>query len=827
MKMVSHKADVLRLFVSNLFLLLSSASLWAEPIIIDQNWLSQRSSPYYLKGEGTHYRLATDVSTPGTAFVVYNKNIKFDLNGKTITYDNAAPVQVPNGSFEEASTSGALHWDFSAAPEAKRAAGTFVKPVSVYDGNYALRFDCPVNDQSIVSANSVRLEPNTTYVLSAMFYNKNYTSGMNGADVELYVRLVGRDVETVKRGISWRGFEYHAASFKTGAEPEAYRIEVGIRGAGASQGGVFIDDVRIRRYRSYGIVVGPRAWQANTYPDLPEFCDGASGATIFNGQVRQGIGNSDRSHGVSLSALNDDIDLSGLTVQVAGPNGRVVQVEEDCDGIKIHDNTFFSDVTTITSRDGMDGVTLSFANRTEGTAIYRNRFIGSAQGGIGVSGKVPGDVETYENTLALRSRYTNGFAIFGANALIHDNVVRCDTGDFGCRGLFGNTGSKVYRNRVFTRELPRNQEYNGCMLGGSYGIQVENSVGVEVYENHFTVYADDCEAAACRVNPTAEGGGGKGILVRNNICTAIKRGAGVAAAFKTDDIHDADSTLIFRDNRLETNSRWLQGGLLDDLVQSGNFFTLAPDISAPFRPLIVSSTPLQGIRYLDNHYATPEDHAAFTQAVLQSGSGRVDQNSWYLHSFTLSVSVQRGASPLSGVAVSVKNADQQEVFSATSDASGKVQTVLDEYRMQGQQKTAYGPYTVTAVSAGLGSRSAQVAMDRPWSLRLNFGADQPPQPDAGADQRIRLFEQAFLAGTFMDESEATRILWSKVSGPGEVVFADASRLETKASFARAGKYVVSLAITDKANQTSSDTVEVIVEPEDKMAPAPPTALRVK
>ena len=69
---------------------------------ITQAWLNaQGPGPYYLDQQGETYVLMTDVTTDGTAFAIIAKDVTFNLNGYTITYNNADPITVFNGSFEQ------------------------------------------------------------------------------------------------------------------------------------------------------------------------------------------------------------------------------------------------------------------------------------------------------------------------------------------------------------------------------------------------------------------------------------------------------------------------------------------------------------------------------------------------------------------------------------------------------------------------------------------------------------------------------------------------------------------------------------------------------
>jgi RHS repeat-associated protein len=90
-----------------------------------------------------------------------------------------------------------------------------------------------------------------------------------------------------------------------------------------------------------------------------------------------------------------------------------------------------------------------------------------------------------------------------------------------------------------------------------------------------------------------------------------------------------------------------------------------------------------------------------------------------------------------------------------------------------------------------------------------------PVVNAGADQTITLPNTASLDGSVTDDGKpeggAITSLWTKVSGPGAVTFANAAALQTTASFGVAGTYVLRLAATD-AEYNGGDTLTIIVNP---------------
>ena len=94
--------------------------------------------------------------------------------------------------------------------------------------------------------------------------------------------------------------------------------------------------------------------------------------------------------------------------------------------------------------------------------------------------------------------------------------------------------------------------------------------------------------------------------------------------------------------------------------------------------------------------------------------------------------------------------------------------------------------------------------------------NQAPTVNAGSDQNVLWYYGASLNGTVTDDglpnpSGKVTTLWTKVSGPGDVTFMDASAVDTSASFSITsnGTYVLRLT-ADDSDLTSSDDVYVTV-----------------
>jgi len=117
------------------------------------------------------------------------------------------------------------------------------------------------------------------------------------------------------------------------------------------------------------------------------------------------------------------------------------------------------------------------------------------------------------------------------------------------------------------------------------------------------------------------------------------------------------------------------------------------------------------------------------------------------------------------------------------------------------------------------SRESSTSGLRP-SLTLDFfddiapPANQPPVVNSGPDQVLSMFSTATLSGVVTDDDlpgRPSRItsMWSVVSGPGTVTFANPAALATTATFSKLGVYKLRLTASD-SELTASDEVRVTV-----------------
>lgn len=701
-------------------------------IFINQQWLNEHGpSPYYLDQPGETYILKTNVSTPGTAFVIIKDNITFDLGGNTITFNDSEPIIVPNGSFEEGTGSLADGWDFTNAPHATRYAGVYIQN-TLFDGTYSLRFNGHTGTEEIISEATVTLEPNVTYSLSAVLSQRGYASGLS---LRVYVKLVGQDnpnVHTIeKTGGNNRGMSYTDAPFTTGPTSETYKIVIGSDNpTGRSQYEGVIDFVKVQRHKCHGIVSGvtTKRLEAGEYPGVTRTGTPVT-VSIKNGIVIQGADNSSGARGIWCYS-NKSPEIGYMHVTTGGANGSPAE-GLNSDTCHVHNSTFLSNVRNLKSRDSFHASVL----RAFGGSIHDNNILGGVHTGIWCSAS---RCQIYNNTVKTSSWHTNGFGIVvnaDQGSEIYNNLVDLSEDDCSGRGMmidrvndnFPEIKTLVHDNIIIARELPRNQEYGGAQAGGCYGIQLEQTWHTHVYNNDVTVYADEVQAHALRMNNYTKRDEETNIetpvafhcKIYGNTFTAIRRSTDpypksnneadfAAFAAKLHSLNE-DNDIEIRDNTFISNFGWLGelNGNRDQVLLQNKFIALDVVDPTKFYPLQGRNYPgdaanmawraSRDIRIVDPIF---DDSTSENLLKTRPYSNMLNLNvpeadSWFF--ISNDVPFDFGVDD-AGKTVEVKLLPTNEViFTGVLDAEGKITIRLDAMKMQGGTKTSYA-YSVDVVA---------------------------------------------------------------------------------------------------------------------------------
>ena len=145
-----------------------------------------------------------------------------------------------------------------------------------------------------------------------------------------------------------------------------------------------------------------------------------------------------------------------------------------------------------------------------------------------------------------------------------------------------------------------------------------------------------------------------------------------------------------------------------------------------------------------------------------------------------------------------------------------------------------GPGEVTFADPQAAATTASFSAPGVYTLRLSASdteftvsddviltvlKNEAPSANAGPDRTITLpADTVALEGTATDDGLPTgstlAVTWTKVSGPGEVTFADTQSAATSATFSAAGEYVLELTASD-GELSSSDTITVTVIPRNQ------------
>lgn len=571
------------------------------------------------------YVLQNDLTSDGTCITITEPNVEIDLGGHTITYDNRAQIVVPNGSFESVLTG---NWDVTNAANASRQAGMFVgTTVSKYDGDYALRVTIPFTGAQYIRSSQITLAANTTYHVSGMFRNSgNYDTPepATGRDnITIKIELEGETPSATLTGISWRGFAHTGFLYTTGGSPENHIIRITVdNAAGVPAGNLYIDDIEVLMDSSFGVAVSN-----GSYPN-------AANAYIHNGVITQGQGGGNNSHAIFVHELGGNgWHVSDLSLTTHGPNSSPFVSYYTGNNSSIHDCVIAHHTTKITSRDQRQGSSIYIpANSSTPGKIYNNIITHSPQTAIATGSVTTGRNEIYNNTIAVQSLYTNDFAI-GASGWIHHNTIDCLTGSNACRGITIGGTNEVNDNVVSVRNLPRNQEYNGCQAAGAYATQAEyGTVGAKTYNN--IIYAETgggvCEAAGIRLNDGVYDGS-TNIEIYNNSVTVKNTGTANAYILKLANIYG--SGIDIHDNTFVTNGRFIYLDYDDNPVNmmeatlSGNTYdTLEVKLPDPYYPFLVNGG-VHGVFTLSDSIFGRGDAQRFWEETFRTGAGAIDATS--------------------------------------------------------------------------------------------------------------------------------------------------------------------------------------------------------
>jgi DUF1680 family protein len=131
--------------------------------------------------------------------------------------------------------------------------------------------------------------------------------------------------------------------------------------------------------------------------------------------------------------------------------------------------------------------------------------------------------------------------------------------------------------------------------------------------------------------------------------------------------------------------------------------------------------------------------------------------------------------------------------------------------------TSFDEVNTTRLRVEMDSSDRWIATLLEWQVfESPHAAPVPPVVAAGVDRTVMLNGRTYLTGKIRSIRPITHIAWSKIAGPGEVLFSDSTIATTTAKFSTPGDYTVTLtAWQGNLSHFSSVKVKVVTPPPAK------------
>jgi fibronectin type 3 domain-containing protein len=635
---------------------------------IDQSWLQQRGpGPYSLDQANTTYVLQTDVTVSGTAFIINSDHVTLDLNGHTITYDNSAPIAVPNAGFETGNLTG---WNTSGAPSAK-----VVPSINGMWGNSMLQLSNITSTQSIISSN-VKIP------LANVQYAATITPKSNSADTTVTITVIdavtGAVLGVTNSSDPSRGFSPVVTFTPTTTNP--IRLRITVTPAAGNTDTVDLDYAAVMRSNVDGVLQGSTVV-------CPSF-------TLKNGTVTQGQGNSYASSPLQYGAAGLVVD--GVKMMASGLDTCLIDATW-AQNTTIKNSTLIGNLDRISNRMLLLGG-INLANVTGTVDVENNNISGTMDTGITFYRREAdgGSVKILNNTIKINSLSTDGYGIVFENMASNFEIGYNTIVPVNGRGiLIDNTAinGSIHDNQVEAREKP-NLEFGATSMEAtalrlrSYNNPQKN---IAIYNNTFAAYtgagADWAAIGARIMEQNAHGENmGSNITFTNNTFKAIVTSLdptlsspfhSQAWALSIANV-DAGTGLKFVGNTFVSNAVSINLGDNDSWSQnnSGILFvgnTIAKStegVSMPYNSIVAGdwNNGVSDIRFIDTKYA----NGASASSMVFYGARPKDVEFGRLLSLSL---VDSRSTPLAAATVKILNQSGAVVFTGTTDGKGLLQNI--------------------------------------------------------------------------------------------------------------------------------------------------------
>lgn len=700
-------------------------------IDIDQAWLNQQgASPYYLTQADMTYVLQTDVSTPGTAFIVLAPKVAFDLNGHTVTYDNEPPISVPNGSFEQGANPGDVPgWNLVDAPGAVRA------PVLVdMWGSWALEIPNIAAAETIASSPIAIPQANARY--AALITPKATTSAGAGVTLAVVDTVTGATLASQASPSPSTGFSPVVLFTPTTTDPVQLLVTVTPPASG-QPANVYLDNATVSRTGSYGVVATHSPWFLPPQLQTSAINAGASSVAdvlVKNGTIIQGGGGSYAASAV-FGKSTTGITVDHVNATASGDDTDILELMYATNPVVIN-STLTGQLSRISDRMNLYSA-IQLAGAKGPVLIAGNTISGTLDTGILMarSGTVTDPITISGNTITQNTLVADGYGIVLDNVenfTVANNILDPVNG----RGLMLDTyasgvtlNGQVYGNVIHAQEHP-NLEYSTVTGQSVVGMELRVFTGGRVKN---VTFSHNTFAAQTGVGNNWAALGARIYIASNNVLMAnsdlvfenndfqavadsidpnLAGSAQPTSAFGVSLSQVPPGTGIqFLDNNFESNNISLNlgddygyNGTITGVLFLGNTITkLDQGAAMPYQGILVNHWKVtsSNVALINTNYA---DTAATSPGFLDVPLPSDLETGWQLDLTVL----DSGGSPASGVSVRVLNAAGEPVYAGATDVNGKlaaIPVVTTEYQKAAGTgtpvtTTGLGPFTVTVSDGG-------------------------------------------------------------------------------------------------------------------------------
>ncbi len=666
---------------------------------------------------GATYILVNDISGPASTLFL-GKDITLDLNGYTLTYADGNYGHVINYGFED----GLTGWDVSKAPGAEIRRTDEERP---FTGDKLLRLKA--GDEIVSSFVYLPLANRSYFAMCGVtghYYGDMDGDLANDMHVSLFVEDEhGNQVRVITEyGDSTRvsspminrstrlggGFiTAHLNNLPSGK----YRVRV------RAETDCLVDEIDIRPAMDVGIGIVEKTHPMGHYDHLHEIshsaffdytanvktgepvdgipvAEGRGTVTIKNGIIKNGTVGI-LSWGIQSTARDVKVIIDNVKIISSGINTTAVDVPQ----ATITNSTFEIDNPFIINRHGAEFYAVDLRGPQSSEVSFCEFFGG--QGNLVIKGN---NSIVHNNLFVNRQTVTNHYSVMamGDGSRIFENLFMPEIGS-GIE-IFRHRDIDIFNNEFHIQASPPSTEYHlrystNAIRIADYGAEPgspRGTYGNRIYNNKFYITGRKYEQHPHYI-PVANAifysaSAGENEVFGNEITVNQENPDTDAEAFAFF-IGNARAGKIYN-NHITTNVSplWVGSsyGGADSTDIAGNIIEKAQNSIADFIPVRMGSHDHPSFRARGTMFRSNEFRG------MEFGIDATGHHHSYSVYWTLTLNtMDKNGEPLDNVNISLRNKNGELVGQMKSSTVGSLSLELPEYRVDGEDKIMYSPYTIS------------------------------------------------------------------------------------------------------------------------------------